>query len=80
MLDTNLTGALNVISSAREHLQAGAPSSTSVRSWAFAVFPGDAAYGASKAGLAGLTRTLAIELAGGISGSTWSFRGWCSPR
>ena len=31
--------------------------------WVFAGFPGDSAYGASKAGLSGLTQVLAVELA-----------------
>jgi 3-oxoacyl-[acyl-carrier protein] reductase len=64
VLDTNLTGALNVISCARGSLVAGAAIVNVGAVVGFRGFPGDAAYGASKAGLAGLTRVLAIELAG----------------
>ena len=64
VLDTNLTGALNVISCAREHLQEGASIVNVGAVVGFRGFPGDAAYAASKAGLSGLTRALAIELAG----------------
>ena len=63
VLDTNLTGSMNVITAASEHL---AEDSAIVNVGAvvgFRGFPGDAAYGASKAGLAGLTRALSIELA-----------------
>ena len=63
VINTNLTGALNVISAARPHLEAGAAIINVGAVVGFRGFPGDAAYGASKAGLAGLTRTLAIELA-----------------
>ncbi len=64
VLDTNLTGALNVISCARSSLEAGSAIVNVGAVVGFRGFPGDAAYGASKAGLAGLTRVLAIELAG----------------
>ncbi len=64
VLDTNLTGALNVISSAREHLGEGGSIVNIGAVVGFRGFPGDAAYAASKSGLAGLTRALAIELAG----------------
>ncbi len=64
VLDTNLTGALNVISCARPSLAAGSAIVNVGAVVGFRGFPGDAAYGASKAGLAGLTRALAIELAG----------------
>ncbi len=64
VLDTNLTGALNVISCARGGLEAGSAIVNVGAVVGFRGFPGDAAYGASKAGLAGLTRALAIELAG----------------
>ena len=63
VLDTNLSGALNVISCARDSLEAGSAIVNVGAVVGFRGFPGDAAYGASKAGLAGLTRTLAIELA-----------------
>ena len=52
-----------MISAARPHLEAGAAIINVGAVVGFRGFPGDAAYGASKAGLAGLTRTLAIELA-----------------
>ena len=64
MVDTNLTGALNVISCARDILETGSAIVNVGAVVGFRGFPGDAAYGASKAGLAGLTRALAIELAG----------------
>jgi 3-oxoacyl-[acyl-carrier protein] reductase len=64
VLDTNLTGALNVISCAREHLREGSSIVNVGAVVGFRGFPGDAAYAASKAGLSGLTRALAIELAG----------------
>jgi len=63
VLDTNLTGSLNVISSARPSLEAGGAIVNVGAVVGFRGFPGDAAYAASKAGLAGLTRALAIELA-----------------
>ena len=64
VLDTNLTGALNVISSARPHLNEGGAIINVGAVVGFRGFPGDAAYAASKAGLSGLTRALAVELAG----------------
>lgn len=63
VIDTNLTGALNVISASREHLQEGGSIVNVGAVVGFRGFPGDVAYGASKAGLSGLTRALAIELA-----------------
>ncbi|MEH6585744.1 MAG: SDR family oxidoreductase [Halioglobus sp.] len=63
VIDTNLTGSLNVISSARDSLSPGSAIVNIGAVVGFRGFPGDAAYGASKAGLAGLTRALAIELA-----------------
>lgn len=63
VIDTNLTGALNVISCAREQLEGGGAIVNVGAVVGFRGFPGDAAYGASKAGLSGLTRSLAIELA-----------------
>ena len=63
VLDTNLTGALNVISAARPHLQAGGAIVNVGAVVGFRGFPGDSAYAASKAGLSGLTRALAVELA-----------------
>ena len=63
VLDTNLSGALNVIRAADPHLEAGASIINVGAVVGLRGFPGDVAYGASKAGLAGLTRTLAIEYA-----------------
>jgi 3-oxoacyl-[acyl-carrier protein] reductase len=63
VIDTNLTGALNVISAASEHLQPGSSIVNIGAVVGFRGFPGDSAYAASKAGIAGLTRALAIEFA-----------------
>jgi 3-oxoacyl-[acyl-carrier protein] reductase len=63
VLDTNLTGALNVCKAAQEHLGEGGSIVNVGAVVGFRGFPGDSAYAASKAGLAGLTRALAIELA-----------------
>ena len=63
VMDTNLTGALNVCSAASQHLGSGGAIVNIGAVVGFRGFPGDAAYAASKAGIAGLTRALAIELA-----------------
>ncbi|MEE4218974.1 MAG: SDR family NAD(P)-dependent oxidoreductase, partial [Xanthomonadales bacterium] len=63
VIDTNLTGALNVCKAASGHLPAGGSIVNIGAVVGFRGFPGDAAYASSKAGLAGLTRALAIELA-----------------
>jgi 3-oxoacyl-[acyl-carrier protein] reductase len=63
VIDTNLTGTLNVITAASAHLQPGAAVVNIGAVVGFRGFPGDAAYAASKAGIAGLTRALAIEFA-----------------
>ena len=63
VLSVNLTGALNVIRAVEPDMQSGAAIVNVGAVVGFRGFPGDVAYGASKAGLAGLTRTLAIELA-----------------
>ncbi|MEH6581234.1 MAG: SDR family oxidoreductase [Halioglobus sp.] len=63
VLDTNLTGALNVIACASHHLESGGSIVNIGAVVGFRGFPGDAAYAASKAGLSGLTRALAVELA-----------------
>ena len=63
VMDTNLTGTLNVCSAAGQHLSSGAAIVNIGAVVGFRGFPGDAAYAASKAGIAGLTRALAIELA-----------------
>lgn len=63
VIDTNLTGALNVITATSAELKAGSAVVNIGAVVGFRGFPGDAAYAASKAGIAGLTRALAIELA-----------------
>jgi 3-oxoacyl-[acyl-carrier protein] reductase len=63
VLATNLGGAMNTIRAAEPHLQPGAAIVNIGAVVGFRGFPGDSAYAASKQGLAGLTRALAIELA-----------------
>ena len=63
VLDVNLTGALNTIRATQPHLAGGGAIVNVGAVVGFRGFPGDSAYAASKAGLAGLTRALAIELA-----------------
>jgi 3-oxoacyl-[acyl-carrier protein] reductase len=63
VLDTNLTGALTVCKAASPHLPKGGAIVNIGAVVGFRGFPGDSAYAASKAGLAGLTRALSIELA-----------------
>ncbi|MFK8048409.1 MAG: SDR family oxidoreductase [Halioglobus sp.] len=63
VLDTNLTGAMNITAAASEHMGEGGSIVNTGAVVGFRGFPGDSAYGASKAGLAGMTRALAIELA-----------------
>jgi 3-oxoacyl-[acyl-carrier protein] reductase len=63
VLDTNLSGAMNTIRAAEPHLQSGAAIVNIGAVVGFRGFPGDSAYAASKLGLAGLTRALAIEFA-----------------
>jgi 3-oxoacyl-[acyl-carrier protein] reductase len=63
VLNTNLTGAMNVCKAAVEHLTEGGAIVNVGAVVGFRGFPGDAAYASSKAGLAGLTRALSIELA-----------------
>jgi 3-oxoacyl-[acyl-carrier protein] reductase len=63
VLSTNLSGARNIIRAAEPHLAKGSAIINVGAVVGFRGFPGDAAYAASKAGLAGLTRALAIELA-----------------
>jgi 3-oxoacyl-[acyl-carrier protein] reductase len=62
-LDTNLTGAFNVIQAAFDALAASGDGRVVVISSAAAEvgLPGQVAYGASKAGLVGMARTLAAE-------------------
>ncbi|MFK7730507.1 MAG: SDR family oxidoreductase [Pseudomonadales bacterium] len=63
VLDTNLTGALNGIRAVEPHMSEGAAIINIGAVVGFRGFAGDAAYAASKAGLSGLTRALAIEFA-----------------
>jgi len=63
VLGTNLTGALKVIRAADPHLKAGSCIINIGAVVGFRGFPGDSAYASSKAGLAGLTRALSIEMA-----------------
>ncbi|MFK7829912.1 MAG: SDR family NAD(P)-dependent oxidoreductase [Congregibacter sp.] len=63
VLAVNLSGALGVIRAAEPHLSEASAIINVGAVVGFRGFPGDAAYAASKAGLAGLTRSLAIELA-----------------
>lgn len=63
VLDVNLTGALNAIRAVEPHMPDGAAIVNVGAVVGFRGFPGDSAYAASKAGLAGLTRALAIEFA-----------------
>ena len=61
-LATNLSGPLNVIRSALPHMGSGGAIVNVGAVVGFRGFPGDSCYGASKAGLAGLTNVLAVEL------------------
>ncbi|HEY7776520.1 MAG TPA: SDR family oxidoreductase [Kineobactrum sp.] len=63
VLDTNLKGAVNMIRAADPHLGEGAAVINIGAVVGFRGFPGDSAYAASKAGLAGLTRALSVEFA-----------------
>lgn len=63
VLDTNLGGPFNLVRACLPHMAAGGSIVNMGAVVGFRGFPGDSAYGASKAGLAGLTQVLAIELA-----------------
>ena len=63
VLQTNLTGPLNCVRAALPHMEQGGSIVNIGAVVGFRGFPGDSPYGASKAGLAGLTRVLAVELA-----------------
>ncbi len=63
VLATNLSGPLHCVRAALPHMRAGAAIVNVGAVVGFRGFPGDSAYGSSKAGLAGLTKVLAIELA-----------------
>lgn len=63
VINVNLTGALNVVRAAAPHLSAGSSIINIGAVVGFRGFPGDVAYASSKAGLSGMTKALAIELA-----------------
>jgi 3-oxoacyl-[acyl-carrier protein] reductase len=63
VIDTNLSGPLNCVRAALPYLREGGSIVNIGAVVGLRGFAGDAAYGASKAGLAGLTQVLAIELA-----------------
>jgi 3-oxoacyl-[acyl-carrier protein] reductase len=63
VLATNLSGAYEVCHAVAPHLADGAAIVNVGAVVGFRGFPGDSAYAAAKAGLAGLTRSLAVELA-----------------
>jgi NAD(P)-dependent dehydrogenase (short-subunit alcohol dehydrogenase family) len=60
---TNLGGPLHVIRAALPHLEPGSAIVNIGAVVGYRGFPGDSCYGASKAGLAGLSQVLAAELA-----------------
>jgi NAD(P)-dependent dehydrogenase (short-subunit alcohol dehydrogenase family) len=62
-LATNLSGPLNMIRAALPHMDRGGAIVNVGAVVGFRGFPGDSSYGASKAGLSGLTQVLAAELA-----------------
>lgn len=63
VLETNLSGPMHCIRAALPFMGAGGAIVNVGAVVGFRGFPGDSAYGASKAGLYGLTQVLAIELA-----------------
>jgi NAD(P)-dependent dehydrogenase (short-subunit alcohol dehydrogenase family) len=63
VLATNLSGPLHCVRAALPHMGEGGSIVNVGAVVGFRGFSGDSAYGSSKAGLAGLTRVLAIELA-----------------
>ncbi len=63
VLDTNLSSPFRLMRALRPLLNPGAAIVNVGAVVGFRGFPGDSPYGASKAGLAGLTRVLAVELA-----------------
>ena len=63
VLAVNLSGALHCVRAVLPHMNAGGAIVNIGAVVGFRGFPGDSPYGASKAGLAGLTQVLAIELA-----------------
>ncbi len=63
VLGVNLTGALNMVRAVKPHLNPGASIVNIGAVVGLRGFPGDVAYASSKAGLAGMTHALAIEMA-----------------
>lgn len=63
VLDTNLSGPFNFVRAVLPHMPPGGAIVNVGAVVGLRGFPGDAAYGASKAALAGLTQVLAVELA-----------------
>jgi NAD(P)-dependent dehydrogenase (short-subunit alcohol dehydrogenase family) len=63
VLATNLGGPLHCVRAVLPHMGEGGSIVNVGAVVGFRGFPGDVAYGASKAGLAGMTRVLAVELA-----------------
>jgi len=63
VIDTNLSGPLNCVRAALPYLGEGGAIVNIGAVVGLRGFTGDAAYGASKAGLSGLTQVLAVELA-----------------
>lgn len=63
VIDTNLSGPLNCVRAALPYLSEGGSIVNIGAVVGLRGFAGDAAYGASKAGLSGLTQVLAVELA-----------------
>ncbi len=63
VLTTNLSGPFGMIRATLPHMGAGGSIVNVGAVVGFKGFPGDSAYGASKAGLYGLTQVLAVELA-----------------
>ena len=63
VLQVNLTGAMSMTRATLPHLDAGGAVVNVGAVVGFRGFPGDSAYASSKAGLSGLTKALAIELA-----------------
>lgn len=63
VLSTNLSGPMHCIQASLPHMGSGASIVNIGAVVGFRGFAGDSAYGASKAGLSGLTQVLAVELA-----------------
>lgn len=63
VLSTNLSGPFGMIRAVLPYMGAGGSIVNVGAVVGFRGFPGDSAYGASKAGLSGLTQVLAVELA-----------------